>query len=183
MPGESLIRLRIRAANPSDAKAIIEVHYAAVHETASGSYPRHILEAWSATPGKKRFEWMRKLIASGDEIIIVGEDASKILGFGIVIPKVEELRALYVHPAAGRRGIGKQILHSLENRAGVLGISLLWLNASLNAEAFYRSYGYTSLARGKFRLPAGPDMNCVKMEKRLDGNPPETALGLTATAP
>jgi putative acetyltransferase len=159
--------LQIRTAKPADAEAIIHVHYEAVHKTASGFYPAEILEAWSAKPGETRYQWMHSLIANGEEIVIVGEIESEILGFGLLTPKVGELRALYVHPDAGRRGIGKQILHALETCAAVLGLLHLRLNASLNAQAFYRSNGYTSLSRGTFRLSAEHEMDCVKMEKHI----------------
>jgi putative acetyltransferase len=170
MQNESVNRLQTRAANPSDAEAIIHVHYAAVHETASRFYPSEILEAWSAKPGETRYQWMRNLIMNGDEIAIVGEDETGILGFGLLIPKTEEIRALYVHPAIGRRGIGSRILQVLESRAVALGISHLGLNASLNAEAFYRSNGYTTLSRGRLRLSGGHEMDCVRMEKQFDGS-------------
>lgn len=160
-------QLQIRDAIPSDAEAIIHVHYAAVHETASKFYPVEILEAWSAKPGETRYQWMRNLIANGEEIVIVGEVNSEILGFGLLIPKAGELRALYVYPAAGHRGIGKQILQALETRAAAQGVLSLRLNASLNAEAFYRLNGYTALSHGMFRLSIEYEMDCIKMEKHL----------------
>jgi hypothetical protein len=49
-------QLQIRVANPSDAEAIIHVHFAAVHETASGFYSPEILEAWSAKPSETRYQ-------------------------------------------------------------------------------------------------------------------------------
>jgi GNAT superfamily N-acetyltransferase len=122
---------------------------------------------------------MRNLIADGDEIVIVGEVESGILGFGLLIPKLEELRALYVRPAAGRHGIGKRILQALETRAVAQGVLYLQLNASLNAEAFYRSNGYATLSRGKFRLSAEHEMDCVKMEKHLGRNPLDRAAMAT----
>lgn len=97
----------------------------------------------------------------------MGEMGSGVLGFGIFFQKLGELRALYVHPAEGRRGIGRQILQVLETQAAERDILRIHLNASLNAEAFYRANGYTSLAPGKFRLSAGVEMDCVKMEKRF----------------
>lgn len=159
--------VQIRAAEPSDAEAIIHVHHAAVHQTAFGFYPVEILEVWSASPGERRYEWMRNLISKGEETVVVGQVESCVLGFGIFFREMEELRALYVHPDAGRRGIGKQILLVLETQAAAYGISRIQLNASLNAEPFYRANGYASLSPGKFRLSAGVEMDCVKMEKRL----------------
>ena len=172
LPGESdthksVNLLQIRPANPTDAEAIIRVHYAAVHQTASEFYPPEILEAWSASPGEARYQWMHHLIANGDEMVIVGEVASRILGFGIIFLKLGEIRALYVHPESGRHGVGKQILHALEAQAAEHGVSHIRLNSSLNAEAFYRSNGYTTLSPGKFRLSSGCEMDCVKMEKHL----------------
>jgi len=98
------------------------------------------------------------------------------LGFGLLFPKTEELRALYVHPNSGRRGIGRRMLQELESRAAVLGISRLGLNSSLNAEAFYRANGYRTLSRGRFRLSAEYEMDCVRMEKQFHGSPPNTSL-------
>ncbi|HEX3628380.1 MAG TPA: GNAT family N-acetyltransferase [Verrucomicrobiae bacterium] len=158
---------RIRIANPADAEAIIHVHYAAVHRTAFGFYPYEILEAWSANPNEGRYQWMRNVIANSDNIVIVGEVDSCVLGFGIFVPRLEELCALYVHPDAGRRGIGKVMLQTLERRAVEQGNLCIRLNASLNAEAFYHSNGYNSLSRGKFRLSADFEMDCVKMEKHF----------------
>jgi putative acetyltransferase len=169
MSNESVNRLQIRPAKSSDAEAIIHVHYAAVHEIASSFYPSEILEAWSAKPGETRYQWMRNLITNGEEIVVVAEDESGIQGFGFFIPKMEELRALYVHPAIGHRGVGGQILEALEARAVALGISRLRLNASLNAEVFYRTNGYRALSRGKFRLSDEQEMDCVRMEKQFGG--------------
>ena len=160
-------QLQIRPANPADAEAIIHLHYEAVHKTAVEFYPCEILEAWSARPGEARYIWMRNVIANGDNIVVVGEVDSSILGFGIFVPRLEEICALYVDPAAGRRGVGKAILQALEMRASEQGNMRIRLNASLNAEAFYRSNGYTTLSRGKFRLSAGCEMDCVKMEKHF----------------
>jgi putative acetyltransferase len=169
MQNEFVSRVEVRAAKPADAEAIIHVHYAAVHETASAFYPPDIIEAWSRKPDEARYQWMRELITKGEEIVIVAETGSGILGFGIMMPKLRELRALYVHPTAGRQGIGKKILQALESRAVAEGFSCLLLNSSLNAETFYEDNGYQALSRGRFRLASGYEMDCIKMEKTFDG--------------
>lgn len=170
MQQESINQVLVRAAKPADAEGIIHVHYAAVHETAVTFYPPEIIEDWSRKPDESRYQWMRQTITDGKEVVIVAEGKSEILGFGLIIPESRELRALYVHPSAGRRGIGKKILQELETRAIVQGISCLQLNASLNAEAFYQGNGYKALSRGTFRLSSEHEMYCVRMEKTLDGN-------------
>jgi N-acetylglutamate synthase-like GNAT family acetyltransferase len=161
-------QVQIRVAKPADAEAIIHVHHAAVHETASPFYPSEILDGWSPKPGEMRYQWMRQMITKGDEVVIVAEARSEIVGFGLIIPKLRELRALYVHPLAGRQGIGKKILQALETHAVDHGISCLQLNASLNAEAFYRQNGYKTLSRGTLRLSIKHEMACLKMEKTIN---------------
>lgn len=157
----------IRTATPADAEAIIDTHFSAVHATASTFYPSEIIESWSKKPDEARYQWMHKIIEEGTEIVVVAEGESGIVGFGIIIPALREMRALYVHPAAGRRGIGEKTLLELEVRAVSRGISILKLNSSLNATAFYERNGYKSLSRGTVRLSNEHEMACIKMEKCL----------------
>ena len=79
------------------------------------------------------------------------------------------LRAVYVHPRVGRRGVGAKILEQLEQAAVDLRLPELELEASLNAEAFYRRHGYEVLKRAIHRLASGHGMACVKMRKLLPG--------------
>jgi ribosomal protein S18 acetylase RimI-like enzyme len=41
------------------------------------------------------------------------------------------------------------------------------MDASINAEAFYRRAGYEILERGVHRLRSGREMACLKMKKTL----------------
>jgi hypothetical protein len=93
----------VRLAVAADAVAIIDLHFAAVHRTASTFYSPEVLDSWSRRPDEARYLQMREIITGGDEVILVAEDASEVVGFGSVVPRVRELRAVYVHPDAGRR--------------------------------------------------------------------------------
>jgi putative acetyltransferase len=42
--------------------------------------------------------------------LIVAKQNNLIVGFGSIASKDNQLRALYVHPSFGRRGIGARIL-------------------------------------------------------------------------
>jgi GNAT superfamily N-acetyltransferase len=164
---EPVKRLSIRSAKPEDAASIIHVHYAAVHGIGPEFYPPEVIEDWSRKPDEARYKWMRELIAQGESIVIVGEEQSSILGFGIVIPKLMELQALYVSPAASGQGVGPAILRELENRAASQGIARLQLNASLNAAVFYRRHGYETLSHSALRLSDEHEMECIRMGKDL----------------
>jgi N-acetylglutamate synthase-like GNAT family acetyltransferase len=110
---------------------------------------------------------MRDIIAKGDELVLIAEDVSGVCGFGAIVPRLGELRAVYVHPGVGRRGIGSQILAALEHLALVNDVSDLQMVASVNAEHFYRRAGYSVLERSTHRLATGHAMACVKMSKNL----------------
>ena len=56
---------------------------------------------------------------------------------------------------------------ALERDATARGLAALSLSASLNAVAFYEALGWTARERGTFRHPAGFDLACVRMDKRL----------------
>ncbi len=157
----------VRSAVVADAEAIIDLHFDAVHRTASTFYPSAVLDSWSRRPDEARYQRMREIITGDDELVLVAEAASEVVAFGSIVPHLPELRAVYVHPDAGRRGIGSQLLAALERLALERGASELHTHASVNAEAFYRRAGYEVVERGIHRLGTGQEMACVKMFKNL----------------
>ncbi|AFK18474.1 GCN5-related N-acetyltransferase [Haloferax mediterranei ATCC 33500] len=74
--------------------------------------------------------------------LVVAEKNDNIVGYGHLIPKAQETRAVYVHPDYGRQGVGSAILTHLEGRAREEGVAYLELWASRNAVAFYERMGY-----------------------------------------
>jgi N-acetylglutamate synthase-like GNAT family acetyltransferase len=91
----------------------------------------------------------------------------EIVGIGKVVRDMGELRACYVSPYHGGKGIGRAIVRELERIARSNRIQSLWLDSSLTAEAFYESLGYAVLERGEHMLGSGVKMACVKMSKGL----------------
>lgn len=53
-----------------------------------------------------------------------------------------EVTAVYVHPDAGREGVGAALYEELERRARAHDVGTLALHASRNAVPFYESHGY-----------------------------------------
>ncbi len=90
--------LAIRPATVDDAQGILKAHSAAVHRTAAGQYASDILNAWAAQLDADNVRRMAGIIASQLEFILVAEIDSNIVGFGSIVPKNGELRAIYVHP-------------------------------------------------------------------------------------
>ena len=159
--------LHIRRALMDDAADILAAHHSAVHTTAGRHYPPAITAQWSRTVDAERINQMREVIAAGRELIHVAVIAGRVRGFGSFDASTNGLIAIYVHPDAGRMGMGAALLAAVEQHARDLGLRFLAMDASVNAEAFYRKHGYRTLARGMHRMASGEDMACVKMRKDL----------------
>lgn len=87
---------------------------------------------------------------------IVLRDANRITagGRGHVYLGALEIRGLWVDDHLRGNGIGSDLLLAIEQEARTRGASKAMLYTySWQAEAFYRSHGYTELAR--FDFPAG----------------------------
>ena len=159
--------VRVRPAEPADAEGVASVHHGAVHTTAAVAYPADILDHWSGPVTPKRIEHLRAVIAGGEQTVLVAEIDGEILGFGSVVPSNNELRAVYVDPRAGRRGVGTRLVEALEAIAVRRGVEHLDLDSSLNAQQFYQRLGYSVLSRGSREVASGVQMPCVHMRKVL----------------
>jgi putative acetyltransferase len=163
----SMRRIELKSADTSGIGDIINIHNSAVHEIAGSWYPEEIIENWAMPKTPEKIKQLREAIQDGEEIFIVGRTNNRTVGFGVIVPKRNELRAVYVHPSFGRQGIGTQILVRLEQIAIEQGARSLELDASLNAEEFYAKNGFAAIERGVHELRSGHKMQCVRMRKTL----------------
>ena len=160
-------RLSVREMRSEDARAFLEVHHRAVRELAMDSYPLDVIEAWAPFPITE--EHVQFVCLNADhEFRFVAELNGEIVGIGCLVPQNNELRACYVLPSAGRRGVGSAILREIERVAYDRGVAALHADSSLNAEPFYRSNGYEVRGRGEHILSSGVRMACVRMRKDLE---------------
>ena len=160
-------KFSIRYYLPKDAKSIIKVHYDSVHKIASKDYETEILNDWSPKVTTERIKKFLENQLKGKEYTVVAEIKGKIVGFGVIVPKEKEIRAVYVSPKTKRFGIGTALLKRLEKFAKRKGINKLHLSSSITAEKFYLKNGYKVVSYGKFTLKTGRKMKCVNMKKIL----------------
>ncbi len=163
------LQISIRAAQVEDASAFVHLHFQAVHAMGAASYEKSILDSWSNSKFDERIAALEKNIDENPDgaFKLLGEINGVIVGLGEVVPKANELRAVYVAPSAARLGVGSAILAKLEDVARANGSTELWLDSSLNAEPFYLAHGYQSEGRAFHELRSGEKMDCIKMRKRL----------------
>jgi predicted N-acetyltransferase YhbS len=153
---------RLRRARAADGGGLHAVHTAAVRVTCRGHYADDEIDAWAArlAPASHADDVARR-------DVIVCEDDGRLVGFAVLDPDLGELRACYVHPAAGRSGVGAALLAALECTARLRGLAALHLDASLNAVAFYARAGWRAEGPTTRTIAPGRDIACVAMTKAL----------------
>ena len=134
--------LHIRTTRPDDAAAIMRVRSDAIWAKATTHYDDAIVRDWveAGDPGR-----IANKLSDPDIIALVAVAGDAMIGFGMVSLSRHELQALYVTPNwIGR--VGQALLAALETCA-FQASPFLTLDASLNAQEFYRANGY--LAEGR----------------------------------
>lgn len=162
--------MHIRRANlidEQDARGILEAHRKAIHGTAAPFYAEDIIAEWAPLPITPEMVAQFIKSKSKGEVIYVAESSGRIVGFSEVVPQGHELRAVYVDPDFGRRGVGTRLLAAVEREASHAGCQRLWTNASVNAKAFYERNGYVVIRPAIHTLSSGGRMSCFVMEWHL----------------
>ncbi|XGV99771.1 MAG: GNAT family N-acetyltransferase [Leptolyngbya sp. BL-A-14] len=167
MPSTLLSPACLASAQRQDAAVLVDIHHAAVHQTAAQFYEPAILHDWSPTPTPTRIERFECMLKASSGVWLVAKQVDQIVGFGVLVPAERLLRGLYVHPTAGRQGVGSQLLRALEEVAVRQGVSQLHVHAALNAIGFYQQRGYQGIATRQHCLPSGKFMYCLDMYKPL----------------
>jgi GNAT superfamily N-acetyltransferase len=80
-----------------------------------------------------------------------------------------KVRAIFVHPAFARQGLGSLILATVEDAARQAGFSRFEMGSTLTGVPLYRLRGYTEVERIAVPLPNGESVPVVKMVKSLHG--------------
>ena len=151
----------VRRARREDTDAIGRVHVAAIRELCRNHYSPAEIEAWAAPRKPEHY-----LEAIRHKEFYVADDDG-IVGFGTLNPAGGEVEAVYVHPAVNRRGVGRELLRTLEWRAREFGLKSLHLCASLNAVQFYERANFERQQDTSHRLASGVEIACVLMSKEL----------------
>lgn len=77
------------------------------------------------------------------------------------------VRAMFVHPDAARRGLGRRLLAACEEAARSAGFTTAELMATAPGEPLYRACGYRALEAVAVTLPDGVVIGCTRMTKPL----------------
>jgi GNAT superfamily N-acetyltransferase len=168
--------VRIRDARPSDAPRMAEVHVRSWQVAYRGLFPDDHLDALDPAV---RETWRRRMLDAlpAGQASLVVEDAGTVVGFADVGPAgwVEgasdgEVYAIYLHPAAWGRGLGRALLVAAEACLVDLGhvTAVLWvLEGNQRARRFYEAAGWSSDGARRVEPVWGVDANEVRYRRRL----------------
>jgi RimJ/RimL family protein N-acetyltransferase len=167
------VNVRIRAAEPGDAAALVAL------ATAVGSEPQGWLLAdsnWRSVADERRY--IRALRRHPDGALIVADAGGLVVGRLSIVrdphpssPHVADL-GLMVAASHRRRGIGRALLAAAEEWASGAGVSKLELHVFPHNEAaiaLYEDFGYEreGYRRRHYRRPDGTYVDAVLMAKRV----------------
>ena len=158
--------LSLRTATEADRRALWRLHSRSVETLCQGPYTALEVRTWVdllRPDGYLRPEQPRT--------VLVAERGSSMVGFGQLDPLLGELEALYVAPEDAGCGVGSQLLTALEALAWKAGAMRMSLDASLNAEPFYRARGYVRLHMAQRVLTPEVQLACVRMRKQRPALP------------
>lgn len=152
----------IRKAKATDLESIWAVRTTAIKSISEKYYTRKEIEIWASTPPPDNFK----------EIIIksnwhVAEDHGQIIGTGFIDVENTEIGGVFVDPNFQRKGIGLKLMSLLEQLAINNNINLLHLDATINAEQFYKAAGFSTMKSSKYQHVSGLNFNCIRMIKKI----------------
>lgn len=96
--------------------------------------------------------------------IVLGT-AGRTLGTGTLVG--DEIKRVFVDPARQKQGLGRLIMHHLEERAAASGINSIRLDASLPSKAFYDRLGYATVEAAFLEVDNGRRLDFFRMRKIL----------------
>jgi predicted N-acetyltransferase YhbS len=153
----------IRAATPTDAAAILQVHQQSIRVLGSEVYSLAEVESWAAGLVPERYV---KAMNEGSEVFIVAAVADGALA-GFCSFKDDEVKGLYVAPDWVRRGDGSALLRQAEATIAAGGHRFIRIVASLSGQAFYEHHGYRAIERRDWKSRGGLVSAALAMEKAL----------------
>ncbi|UWU93203.1 GNAT family N-acetyltransferase [Bradyrhizobium sp. CB1015] len=147
-----------RAAHCDDAATVFNITQASIRGLAGGSYSRAQLENWM---GERTPAFYEELIAKGRMTICLRNGVA----VGFVDAEPGEVTRLFVLPETAGSGIGRRLLEIGIAQARLGHDGPIKLEATINAEGFYRKCGFRSIGRGRFSHGLGAEpIEIVHME-------------------
>ena len=150
---------------PADTPVLAAIFAAAVQELTGDDYDETQQEAWASVADDEA-EFGKKLAG---ELTLIATLKNAPVGFASLKGK-DHIDMLYVHPGAAGQGVASMLLDALEKLAGGRGADKLTVDASDNAEGFFRKHGFVAQQRNSVTVN-GEWLANTTMQKTLGAKP------------
>jgi len=148
---------------PADTPVLAAIFVAAIQELTGDDYDETQQEAWASVADDEA-EFGKKLAG---ELTLIASLRNAPVGFASLKGK-DHIDMLYVHPNAAGQGVASVLLDALEKLAGARGVKSLTVDASDNAQEFFRKRGYVAQQRNSVTIN-GEWLANTTMQKALGG--------------
>ncbi len=148
---------------PADTPVLAAIFTAAIEQLTGDDYSSDQQEAWASVADDE--EGFGKKLAGALTLIATLRNAP--VGFASLRGK-DHIDMLYVHPSAAGQGVASALCDALEKLAGGRGATSLTVDASDNAQDFFRKRGYVAKQRNTVTVN-GEWLANTTMQKTLGG--------------
>jgi putative acetyltransferase len=148
---------------PADTPVLAAIFAAAIQELTGDDYDETQQEAWASVADDEA-EFGKKLAG---ELTLIASLNNAPVGFASLKGK-DHIDMLYVHPSAAGQGAASALCDALEKLAGARGATKLTVEASDNAQEFFRKRGYVAQQRNSVTIN-GEWLANTTMQKALGG--------------
>ena len=162
MMAQAMPQPALRPFLPADTPMLAAIFTAAVEELTGDDYTTEQQEAWAAIADDE--EVFGKKLAS--ELTLIATLGGGPVGFAS-LKGTDHIDMLYVHPSAAGQGVASTLCDALERLAGGRGAKSLTVDASDNAQDFFRRRGYVARQRNSITLN-GEWLANTTMQKALE---------------
>lgn len=152
--------IAVRAYVPADAHITRDIFDAAVTRTAAYDYSPEQIAAWTGT--RDLGTWQRQRTAADTRVAV---DAGAVVGFADVSAS-GFIDMMFVHPDAGRRGVGSTLLAALPEIDRAAEAVALSAHVSITARPFFAAHGF-AVARERHPVVHGVRMTNYLMRRTL----------------
>jgi putative acetyltransferase len=132
---------------PADTPMLAAIFAAAIEQLTGDDYSEAQQEAWAAAADDE--ETFGKKLAG--ELTLIATLQNSPVGFASLKGK-DHIDMLYVHPSVAGQGIATMLCDALEKLAGGRGAKSLTVDASDNAQEFFRKRGYAPRQRNSVTI-------------------------------
>jgi putative acetyltransferase len=131
------LEIAIRNFDPTDAPALWNIFYSAIHQLAAEDYSPQQLAAWA--PQQIDLEkWATRMRGISPFIAQVN---SKPVGYADVQPN-GYIDHFFVSPTVARRGVGTSLMRHIHQQANALQLTRLFSDVSITARPFFEHFDF-----------------------------------------